>query len=501
MKYRKEGLDMTKKRRDNDIIVSFLGGSSTDVTGSSVLINYSKGKKERGYILLEMGLRQGGNTPEKDISNNRKMLENFPKELIGKIEYVLLGHAHCDHVANLPFLNEDNGFNGEIISSKATINISKPLITDSVGIHSSNIKRIKETKGKKISPLYTEPQMYQMFDRMRCVSIGEKHILNDWITIRFINSGHVLGGTMIELWIRKPNNDVKHIIYSSDLGTSYNNDFQYFVPMREQVSKCNLFISEATYNTAERCFSRKDSIKEREELKKEIKEQLLSNKRILFSAFSFGRFQNLMCMLYDWFHDEEWFKEFPIVLDGVLCHKINSCYSNVLEDEEKEYFQKVTNWKNFHKITSYDGTLAVLSKRTAGIYISTSGFLVNGKITTYLQQFLGSSRDVVYITGYCGNEDSIGFKILNPEQKTVTIDKKVILKRAKVKQLKTFSSHIQYDELIKLYKGLDCNKILIHHSSENDKEAFGNIVREELRKIGKSTKVDVVTKKNNVFTL
>lgn len=490
-----------KKNKDNDIIVSFLGTSNNDVTGSSVLINYSKGKKERGYLLLEMGLCQGNATPEKDISYNRKMLESFPKELISNIEYVLIAHAHCDHVANLPYLNEDNGFKGSIIGSKATVEVSKPLITDSVGIQTSNIRRIKESKGKKIVPLYTEQQMHNMFEKMEYRIIGEKHKLNDWITFRFINSGHVLGGTMIELWIKKPNNSIKHIIYSSDMGTNYNNDIQYFVPLREQISSCNLFISEATYNNPERCFNRKDTIEEREQLKKEIKQHLLSNKRILFSAFSFGRFQNLMCMLYDWFHDEEWFKEFPIILDGVLCHKITNHYMNVLEGEELDYFKKVVSWKNFDNIKTYDGTLAVLSKRTSGIYISTSGFLVNGKITTYLQQFLGSSKDVIYITGYCGDSSTIGGKILNPEQKTVTIDKKVILKRATVKQLKTFSSHIQYDELIKLYKGLNCNKILIHHSSENEKEEFGNIVRKELKSIGKSTKVDVVTKKNNIFIL
>lgn len=492
---------MGKKNKDNDIIVSFLGTSNNDVTGSSVLINYSKGKKERGYLLLEMGLCQGNATPEKDIAFNRKMLENFPKELISKIEHVIVAHSHIDHIGNTPYLNEDNGFQGQIIGSKATIEISKPLIIDSVGIQLSNIKKIKESKGKKITPLYTEPQMYQMFDRMKYVSVGEKHILNEWISFRMVNSGHVLGGNMIELWIKKPNNDVKHIVYSSDMGSDYNNEYQYFVPKREQISKCNLFITEATYNNPERCFSRKDSIKEREELKREIKEQLLQNKRILISAFSFGRFQNLMCMLYDWFHDEEWFKDYPIVLDGVLCHKINSCYSNVLEGEEKEYFRKVSNWKNFNKITSYDGTIAYLSKRTPSMVIATSGFLTNGKIVTYLQQFLGSSKDVFYVTGYCGSSDSIGFKILNPEQKTVTIDKKVILKRAKIKQLKTFSSHIQYDELIKMFKGLDCNKILIHHSSEDEKEEFGNTVRDELRKIGKSTKVDVVTRKNNQFIL
>ena len=491
---------MSKRNKDDDIIISFLGTSREDVTGSSVLINYAKSKNERGNILLEMGLCQGNATPEKDIAYNRKMLENFPKDLISEIEYVIVAHNHIDHLGNLPHLNIQNGFTGKILGTKSVIEIGKKLIEDSVGIHLSNIKRIKESKGKKVFPLYTESQMYEMFDRMEYREVGIKYELNDKVSFRLINSGHVLGGCMIELWIKKLNNSVKHIIYSSDMGSDYNNDYQYFVNKREQINRCNLFISEATYNNPNRCFDKKQAIQERKELKKEIKDNLQSGKRILFSSFSFGRFQNLMCMLYDWFNEEEWFKEYPIILDGVLCHKINNEYLNVLEGEEKEYFKRVMEWGNFKFNKSYDGTISTLSERTVGIYISTSGFLTNGRIVTYLQQFLGNSKDVIYITGYCGSEGSLGWKILG-DQKTVTIDKKVILKRAEVKQLKTFSSHIQHDELIKLYKGLDCQKILIHHSSENEKEEFGNKVREELRNIDKSTKVEIVTSKNNQFRL
>lgn len=492
---------MSKKNKDNDIIISFLGTSNTDVTGSAILVNYSKGKKERGNLLLELGLCQGSPTPEKDISSNRKMLENFSKELIGTIDHVIVGHNHIDHIGNLPFLNEENGFNGIIIGSKATIEFGKELIKDSVYIHTKNIRLIKEKLGKKIKPIYTEPQMYNMFEKMVGVDIGEKHKLNEQVTYRLVNSGHVLGGCMIELWITKPNNSVKHIIYSSDMGSSCNNEFQYFVPMKEQIDKCNLFISEATYNNPDRSFSKKQAIEERETLKKDIKEALMSNKRILFSAFSFSRCQNLMCMLYDWFHEEEWFKSIPVVLDGVLLHTINSVYSRVLEGEDKKYFDEVLTWRNFKKNKSYDSTIATLSQRVPSINIATSGFMTNGRITTYLQQFLGSKRDVVYITGYCGGTGSIGWKILNPEQKTVTIDKRVILKSAEIKQLKTFSSHIQFDELLKLYRGINCEKILIHHSSEDGKEEFANIVREDLKSIGKSTKIDVVTKKNNQFIL
>ena len=81
--------------------------------------------------------------------------------------------ADSDHTANLPYLNDDNGFKGEILGSEATIEIAKDLIKDSVYIHSKNIEHLK-SKGKKVKPLYTEVQMNQMFKRMRAISTYEK---------------------------------------------------------------------------------------------------------------------------------------------------------------------------------------------------------------------------------------------------------------------------------------------------------------------------------------
>ena len=496
----KRVVNMSKKK-DTNVYATFLGESRNDVTGSSLLLNIPRKDYSRYNILIEMGLVQGGNTIKQDIANNRKMLERYNKDLIQSIDYVFVAHEHCDHHANLPYLQASGVFNGQVIMPKISIPIVEHLMEDSVKIHEANIRKLKEQGEKHIKPFYTSVDMYELFERFKGVEIGEKYRLNNEIEYRFINSGHVLGGAMLELWITKPNNSKIHLVYSSDMGSNHNNDFQYYVPPRDQVSKCNYFISEGTYNNPDRSWTKKQAIEERAELKSDIKNYLCSGKEILFSAFSFGRLQNILCMLYDYYHDQEWFKDIPVIIDGVLLHKINSDYLNVLKGEEKEHFQRVLNWSNLKCNKDYAGTLMILAKHEPRIIISTSGFLTNGRIVTYLQSMLGSSKAVIYLSGYCGGLDSLGAKILNPNQKTVTIDKKVVLKKATVKQLRTMSSHIQYDELMSLYRGLNCNKIIIHHSSEDGKENFGQEVREELAKCDKTTKVDVVTNKNYQFIL
>ena len=405
-----------------------------------------------------------------------------------------------DHIGNLSYFSDDNGFNGKILGTKQTIEIGKQLLKDSVYIHTKNVEYLNSV-GKKVKQLYTEKDMHQIFNHMEHMPIKEKIVLNDNLTVVFHSNSHVIGATSISIIIRKPNNQVKHILYSSDMGSKLNKDLQPFLRDIDIPHKCNLFISEATYNSNERGFSRQDCIKEREELKKLIKNSINSNKRILFATFSFSRCQLLLCMLHDWFKDEEWFQDIPVVVDGLLANNINSTYLSILEGEEKEYFKDVLNMKNIKFNKTYDGTIASLSKRTCGIYLAGSGFLTNGRITTYLPQFLGSSKDVVILTGYAGAEGSLGFKVMDSNQKTVTIDKKVVLKRADIRQLKTFSSHISYGELLELWSNMDCDKILVHHSDGDGKLKMIEEAKEYLRSKNKTTPIIPVGKGCDQFIL
>lgn len=88
---------MGKKKKKDDIIISFLGGSNNSVTGSMNLIEIKQEDGSYKSILLECGaIQTTSNILGKDLSANRKMLDRgLSKEVVGNIEYVLLGHAHC----------------------------------------------------------------------------------------------------------------------------------------------------------------------------------------------------------------------------------------------------------------------------------------------------------------------------------------------------------------------------------------------------------------------
>ena len=404
--------------------------------------------------------------------------------------------SRVDHCGNLAYLNSNNnGFNGRILGTNQTLEVAKELIEDTLNIHIKNIEKLKSL-GRKTRPLYTKQDMFDMFEKMEVVPSYKKITLNEWVTIEFVNAGHCLGSSMIHLWIKKPNQSIFHIIMSGDMGSEQNKLIHPLAEKREQITKCNLFISEATYNKKSRSFNKCDVQKEFEDFKYTIKENLLQGKQILLPVFSFNKVQEFLILFYEWLKDEEWFNEndFPIICDGVLMHKITNVFKRTLCDNKKDYFNEVCNWNKIKVNKTFDGTMAIMSKKEPMIIMASSGFMQQGRVVAYVKQLLGSKKGVILTTGYIGGEGSIGWKIAESPQKTVSIEKQVILKRALVKSYHCFSSHIQYDELESLYKGLQCEKILIHHSSKEDKLNFVKEMRKNTNK-----KIECVTDKNYEF--
>lgn len=487
-------MNKRRKNKDSSIIISFVGGSRDDVTGSCVLVNYPKENGEKGLFAIEMGLIQGSFDIAKDISANRQMIENISLSTIRELEAVFITHPHADHSCNLPICNSENGFKGKVISSHECLPLSQPIIEDSVKIHTDNIMRLKRG-GKKIKPLYSKSSMNDMFDYMVGVDTHCRHKLNDYVEYEFINSGHVLGGCMINFYIRRINGRFFRITYTGDMGSKYNNDFQYFVPLRDEISTTDVLISEGTYNNPKRSFTYQQAVKERFMLRNLIKQCISEGGNFLLPTFSFARCQSILCQLYEWFKDDESMKDVDFILDGVLLHKINNEYIKVLQGDEKKYFKQVLKWKQLKLNKTHDGTTAILSKKDKQyVVLASSGFMVNGRVCDYLQKFLGSSKDYVCATGYCGGEGSIGYQILDSSQPTVKVNGSTIYKSAHIYQLKTFSSHIQFDEIIDLFSSVNCKHILVHHSSEEGKYDLVKYAREEISKCNKTTKITAVDK-------
>src|SRR5262245_13572136 len=101
-------------------VVTFWGAAHT-VTGSMHLVE-ANGKK----LLLDCGLYQGRRAEAKARNSA------FPFDP-ATIDFVILSHAHIDHVGNLPNLVRQ-GFHGPIYSTPATRDLAAVMLADSAKI-------------------------------------------------------------------------------------------------------------------------------------------------------------------------------------------------------------------------------------------------------------------------------------------------------------------------------------------------------------------------------
>src|SRR5665648_994718 len=187
--------------------ISFLGAAKI-VTGSNFLIETKNTK-----FLIDCGMFQGGK------SINRMNYEPFSFNP-GEIDFMVLSHAHMDHSGRIPKLTK-KGFKGNIYTTKATTDLCSIMLLDSGHIQEmenewDNRKR-RRSGGKLREPLYTVKEAEESLRHFKPVLYNRKIELNEEVTLRFRDAGHILGSAIIELWIKEDNREIK-LVFSGDLG-------------------------------------------------------------------------------------------------------------------------------------------------------------------------------------------------------------------------------------------------------------------------------------------
>ena len=184
--------------------LTFLGADH-EVTGSCHFLQ-ACGKN----ILIDCGMEQGN-----DVYENQEL--PVPAS---DVDYVLLTHAHIDHSGLIPLLYV-NGFRGKVYTTEPTVQLCEIMLKDSAHIQMFEAEW-RNRKAKRAGKPEVVP-MYDMNDAMGVLthfvpceynSIVE---ICDGLKVRFVDAGHLLGSSSIEMWIREDDEEVK-VVFSGDIG-------------------------------------------------------------------------------------------------------------------------------------------------------------------------------------------------------------------------------------------------------------------------------------------
>lgn len=478
---------MSRKKKD-EVTVKFISHSAEDVTGSAVMVSY----KDRDY-LIEFGQQQGDANLEKEYALNLQTSKNVN---IDNLKCILVSHQNIDHIALIPALYK-RGFNGNVYGSFETLKFSEKLLEDCAFIIDRNVQSFRKGK-KKIEHIYKEEDVVNCVNHMIPCEKNKVYKFDEYMSYEFIPTSHLTGSCQIVMYIRKENSSIVKIHYTGDLGSNLSRHFGVYVDETEIVPNSNLVISECTYfGNPNKSFNRQDGIDEREDIKKQIWNTLHSNGKVVIPAFSMQRSQQLMLLIWKQFKDNDKF-DFPVIVDSRLTKRINGVFRSVLKGKDKEEWEQCLGWKNFKFIESYPDTIALISSRKPCVVITSGGMVQAGHSVDWVASSIDCSRDMIMVVGYVP-EGSILDKLLKGEQ-IVKWDKKTYSVRCKIKKYNTFSSHLSAKGIINYMKQVNTGVIIYHHGSKEAKENAVNITKEELMKIGKTTKV-LASYKNMIIKL
>lgn len=255
--------------------ITFLGATRT-VTGSNFLVE-AVGKK----FLVDCGMWQGNSELE---MQNSEEFEFSPND----IDFMLLTHAHIDHSGRIPKLYKE-GFKNKIYAHKATCDLCALMLPDSGHIQEmenqwKNKKR-KRKGEKEIPPLYTAEEAARCLEIFEPVQYDQIIEITPEIHARFNDAGHMLGSSVIELWIKEGEKETK-TVFTGDLG---NND----IPLLDSptmIEDADYLVMESTYGS--RMHLKND---EKAEMFLNIVSETLDNGgTVVIPSFAVGRTQEIL---------------------------------------------------------------------------------------------------------------------------------------------------------------------------------------------------------------
>ena len=387
--------------------ITFLGAAKT-VTGSCYYLEMNNKK-----ILIDCGMFQG-NSGHKDMN-----FEPFPFNA-EELDFVLLTHAHIDHSGRIPKLYKE-GFRGEVIATKATVELCEIMLPDSGHIQEMehewlNRKRLRAGK-PPIDPLYT----YQ--DAMDCMSVFRKVHYDEYVTLpgnitaRFRDAGHILGSSILELWINENGQETK-LVFSGDLG---NKDMPILRDPTIIDSADYLFI-ESTYGdrlhqSKENKISRFVDI---------ILDTIDKGGNVVIPSFAVGRTQEIIYEINKQLskYDEKIKKLFsiPVYVDSPLAISATEVFRNNLDcydDEAKAYIENGDNPLDFPTLQftkTPDESRQLNENNECKIIISASGMCEAGRIKHHLKHNLWRPESTILFVGYQA-QGTLGRRILDGADK------------------------------------------------------------------------------------
>ncbi len=442
-----------------------LHGAAGEVTGSAYHIQTG-----RASVLLDFGMFQGGREAA------RKNI--LPPGLDPvRLDSVLLTHAHLDHTGRLPLLARA-GLAAPVLGTDATCNVTRLILRDSAKVQMHDAERENRRRERAglapAEPLYGPRDVEALVERLRPVPYDKPVDAAPGVRARFVEAGHVLGSTSIELAVNEGGRE-RLVVFSGDLGPRGAPLLKDAAPLR----RADLVFLESTYGDRDH----RPLDETIGEFERAVEEAVANRGKILVPTFAVGRAQVLLYLLAIMFREKR-VPKFPVFLDSPMAIEATGIYQRHTEllDEEFQALRRVRPLaEDLASVqTSVTPAESMAINRVEGpcLILAGAGMCNAGRILHHLKENLWRPGAVVLIVGFQA-EGSLGRQLVEGRP-WVRIFGQRIAVRARVKSLGGFSAHAGQTDLMRWFGAMAESRprVVLTHGEARGRAALAALLRQ-----------------------
>ncbi|NLY45979.1 MAG: MBL fold metallo-hydrolase [Tissierella sp.] len=449
--------------------IQFLGAAKM-VTGSNYLLTTKNHK-----ILIDCGMFQGNKEKE------RMNFEEFPYD-VSDINYMILTHSHIDHSGRIPKLVKD-GFRGKIICTKPTYDLCSIMLLDSAKIQESDVEwenKKRNRAGKPpIEPLYGMKDAEASLNYFDPYFYDQRIHLNDELTIRFKDAGHILGSSIVEIWVNEDNETTK-IVFSGDLGMPG----RPIIKHPEYIREADYLIIESTYGDT----NHEPFEESTEKLIEIINRTAAKGGTVVIPSFAVGRTQELIYELnkyYEYNQDMEEYMKVPIYIDSPLAINATGVFqknSSSFNEEAQGLILKGDNpfsFSNLRYVKTTEESKTLNKVKYPKVIISSSGMATAGRVRHHLKHNLWDPNNSLVFVGYQA-EGTLGRILLDGAKKVKLLGEEIDV-QLEIYDLEGFSGHADQKTLLDWIGKFEHKpkKVFLVHGEEGPANTLSELIEEK----------------------
>jgi len=445
-------------------------GATQQVTGSC-------------YYLEAGGLRilvECGQFQERDYLYRN--WEPFPVSP-AHIDALVLTHVHLDHSGLIPKLVRE-GFSGPILTTPASQEMLEIVLLDSARIHEEDAaykkRRHKREKRKgpyPEIPLFTLEEAQNSFPLVQGISYGIQHKLNNSVSLRLHDAGHILGSAMAEFLIEE-NGRERRIVFSGDIG-------QWDKPLVRDPSvfeQADYLVMESTYG--DRSHDNFESIEN--QLERTVKDTVSAGGNVIIPTFAIERAQEVLYCLSQ-LERKNLIPYLMVFLDSPMAVDITHVFlrhKNLLDSETLALFEEGNSpfgFPGLRLVRSTEQSKAINSIRGSCIVMAGSGMCTGGRVKHHLVQNIHKEESTILFVGYQAH-GTLGRHIVDGK-KEVRIHGKLYPVRARIEQIHGFSAHADDKDLMRWLGSLKSppKRIFVTHGEKKAAFALSKSIKSDLK--------------------